>query len=161
MDVRFELWRKLNAQELMLLNCGVGTLYAYSAVLCLVGQLCPTLCNPMDCSAPGFSVCGILQARILEWVAMPSSRGSSQPRDRTQGSHTAGRFFTVWSTRELPTFGNSLEISDYICAQLVEQCIKITFWNTHTLQWGQNNSDQFLLTGVSKGLIRELLLDQS
>ena len=43
---------------------------------------------------------GILQARILEWVAMPSSRGSSQLRDRTQVSHTAGRFFAVWATRE-------------------------------------------------------------
>ena len=44
-------------------------------------QSCPTLCGPMDCSPPGFSVCGILQARILEWVGMPSSRGSSPPRD--------------------------------------------------------------------------------
>ena len=44
-------------------------------------QSCPTLCDPMDCSPPGSSVRGILQARILEWVAMPSSRGSSQPRD--------------------------------------------------------------------------------
>ena len=43
---------------------------------------------------------GILQAQILEWVAMPSSRGSSQPRDRTQVSHIAGRFFTIWATRE-------------------------------------------------------------
>ena len=44
-------------------------------------QLCSTLCDPMDCSPPGSSVHGILQARMLEWVAMPSSRGSSQPRD--------------------------------------------------------------------------------
>ena len=43
---------------------------------------------------------GILQARILEWVSMPSTRGSSQPRDRTQVSCIAGRFFTIWSTRE-------------------------------------------------------------
>ena len=49
-------------------------------------QSCPILCNPMDHSLPGSSVCGILQARILEWVAMPSSRGSSQPRDRTHVS---------------------------------------------------------------------------
>ena len=47
-------------------------------------QLYPTLCDPMDRSPPGSSVHGILQARILEWVAMPSPRGSSQPRDRTQ-----------------------------------------------------------------------------
>ena len=49
----------------------------------LVAQSCPTLGNPMDCSLPGCSVHGILQARILEWIAMPSSRRSSQPRKRT------------------------------------------------------------------------------
>ena len=64
----------------------------------LVAQSCPTLCNPMDCSPPGFSVHGILQARILEWVAIPFSRGSSWPRDRTWVSCTAGSFFTVWAT---------------------------------------------------------------
>ena len=63
-------------------------------VLCLVAQLCPTLCNPVDCSLPDSSVHEILQARILEWITMPSSRGSSQPRDQTQVSHIAGRFFT-------------------------------------------------------------------
>ena len=52
----------------------------------LVAQACPTLCDPMDCRPPGSSVYGILQARILEWVAIPFSRGSSQPRDRTQVS---------------------------------------------------------------------------
>ena len=59
-------------------------------------QSCLTPCNPMDCSPPGPSVHGILQARILEWVAMPSSRGSSPPRDRTHISYDsciAGRFF--------------------------------------------------------------------
>ena len=50
---------------------------------------CPTLCDPMD-----YTVHGILQARILEWVAVPFSRGSSQPRDPTQISCIAGRFFT-------------------------------------------------------------------
>ena len=54
-----------------------------------VTQSCPTLCDPMD-----YIVCGILQARTLEWVAFPFSRGSSQPRDQTQVSHTAGGFFT-------------------------------------------------------------------
>ena len=49
-------------------------------------QSCPTLCNFVDCSLPGSSVHGILQARILEWVAMPSSRGSSQPRDQARVS---------------------------------------------------------------------------
>ena len=60
-----------------------------------VAQLCPTLCDPMNPT-----VHGILQARILEWVAFPISRGSSQPRDRTQVSCIAGRFFTSWATRE-------------------------------------------------------------
>ena len=64
-------------------------------VLCLVAQSCPTLCDPMDCVRPGSSVHGILQERILEWVAMPSSGGSSQPRDGTQVSHTADRYFTI------------------------------------------------------------------
>ena len=66
----------------------------YVTVGSLVAQSCPTLYNPVDYSLSGSSVHEILQARILEWVAKPSSRGSSQPRDRTQVSHTAGRFFT-------------------------------------------------------------------
>ena len=49
--------------------------------LCLVAQLCPPLCDPMDCSPPRSSVHGDSPGKILEWVAMPSSRGSSQPRD--------------------------------------------------------------------------------
>ena len=69
-------------------------------VLCLVTQSCLTLSEPMDCSLPGSSVHGILQARMLEWVAIPSSRGSSQPRDQTQVSGIEGGFFTVGVTRE-------------------------------------------------------------
>ena len=74
-------------------------------VLCLVAQSCLTLCDPMDCSLPGSSVQGILQGRILEWVAMPSSRGYSCLRDQTHVScvsSTAGRFFTT-EPREAPT----------------------------------------------------------
>ena len=52
-------------------------------------QSCPTLCDPMDCSLPGSSVHGILQARILQWVVMPSSRGTSQPRDQTHISYVS------------------------------------------------------------------------
>ena len=62
-------------------------------VLCCA-QLGLILCDPLDCSPPGSSVHGILQARILEWVTMPSSRGSSQPGDRIQVSLVAGVFFT-------------------------------------------------------------------
>ena len=61
---------------------------------------CLTLCNRMDCSPTGSSVQGILQARLLEWVAVPFSRGSSQPTGQTQVSWIAGRFFTIWVTRE-------------------------------------------------------------
>ena len=56
--------------------------------------------DSMDCSSPGSCVHGILQARILQWVAMLLSRESSQPKDWTWVSHFAGRFFTVWATRE-------------------------------------------------------------
>ena len=66
----------------------------------LVAQLCLTLCNPMDYSPSGSSVHEILQARILERVAVPFSRGSSRPRDQTQFSCTAGGFFIIWATRE-------------------------------------------------------------
>ena len=62
-----------------------------------VTQSCPVLCDPMDYTARE-----ILQARILAWVAVLFSRGSFQPRDWTQVSHTAGRFFTNWATREAP-----------------------------------------------------------
>ena len=57
-----------------------------------VTQSCPTLCSPM-----GYRVHGILQAKVLEWVAFPLSRGSSQPRDRTQVSHIAGGFLPAES----------------------------------------------------------------
>ena len=65
-----------------------------------VAQSCPTLCNSMDCSAPGPLVQGIFHARILEWVAIPFSRRPSRPRDWTQVSHIVGRCLTVWATKE-------------------------------------------------------------
>ena len=65
-----------------------------------VSQSYPTLCNPVDCSLPGFSIHGILQARILEWVTISFSRGSSWPRDGTQVSLIGGRCFNLWATRE-------------------------------------------------------------
>ena len=63
-------------------------------VLCFLTQLCTALCNTMDHSSRGSSVHGVLQARILEWAALPSSRGSTQHKDQTQVSRIAGRFFT-------------------------------------------------------------------
>ena len=71
-----------------------------------VAQSCPTLCNPID-----YPVHGILQARILEWVAFPFSMGSSQLRDRTQVSRIAGRFFTSWATREAQEYWSRKPLS--------------------------------------------------
>ena len=88
----------------------------------LVVQSHPTLWDPTGCSPPGSSVHGILHIRILEWVAMPFSRGSSRPRDRTWVSCIAGRFLTSWATREAhmgmithypPTKGKLLVSVDY------------------------------------------------
>ena len=70
-------------------------------VKALVAQSCPALCNSIDCSPPSSCVDGILQARISEWVAIPFSWGSSQPKDQTQVSCIAGWFSTVWATREV------------------------------------------------------------
>ena len=65
-----------------------------------ITQSCPTFCNPMDCSPPGSSLHGFLQARVLEWVAISFSRGSSWPRDRTWVSHIPGRRFNLWAARK-------------------------------------------------------------
>ena len=70
---------------------------------CVVTQSDLTLWDPLDCSSPGFSVHGLLQARILEWFALSCSRGSSKPRNRTTfpvSLALAGRFFTCWATGE-------------------------------------------------------------
>ena len=86
---KFNEERKENSSQQRIVRCEVK-----------VPQSCLTLCNPMDCNLPGSSVHGILQARILESVAISFSRGSSQAMDRTQVSCIAGRLFTVWATRE-------------------------------------------------------------
>ena len=82
---------------LQLIHFGKYSLLSFSYILCHAKslQLCPTLCDPMDSSLPGSSVHGILQARIPEWAAIPFFRGSSQPKDQTQASCIAGRFFTI------------------------------------------------------------------
>ena len=90
---RLSDWTELNCYH----KCHVPCLLESKV---LDAQLCLTLCDPMDCSPPGSSFHDILQARILEWVAIPFSRGSSQPRDWTQISYIVSRFFTVGATRE-------------------------------------------------------------
>ena len=82
---------------------------------CLVTQWYLTFCDPMDCSLPGSSVHAILQVRILEWVAISFSRGSSWPRDQTWVSCIAGRFFIIWATREAPFIYFMLFIQTIYC----------------------------------------------
>ena len=86
--------------------CKDNPVSGYMLFECSVAQPCLTLCDPLDCSPPGSSVHGILQARILEWVAMLSSRGSSRHKDQTRVFHVswiAGRFFTHWATWQAPS----------------------------------------------------------
>ena len=85
-------------------NSNSAVVYYLVEVKMLVTQSCPTLCNPMDCSPPGFSVHGILQARILEWVAISFFRESFQSSDQIRVSCIAGGFFTIWATREDPVY---------------------------------------------------------
>ena len=70
-----------------------------------VTQSCLTRCDPMDCSLPGSSVHGIFQARVLEWIVISFSSGSSRPRNGTQVSRIVDRSFTIWATREVAGVG--------------------------------------------------------
>ena len=87
-----------------------------------VTQSCLTLCNPMNCSLTGFSIHGIFQARVLEWVAISFSRGSSRPRDWTQVSHIVGRCFTIWATREALVIMYIILLL-YVCLYISYVCI--------------------------------------
>ena len=94
------------SQAKKLAQRGSGTFQVYSQTqsekVKVKSLSCVRLCNPINCSLPGFSVHGILQARILEWVAIYFSRGSSWPKNRTQVSCIAGRCSTLWASREAP-----------------------------------------------------------
>ena len=87
---------------------------------CEVTQSCLTLCDPMDCSPPGSFVHGILQARVLELIAITFSRGSSWPRDRTQVSCIAGRRFTIWATRESDSESIGVSVSTLILSMNIQ-----------------------------------------
>ena len=96
---RIFLTQGLNSHLLHLLQWRVDSLPLAPPGKVEVAQSSPTLCDPMD-----YTVHGILQARILEWVAFPFSRGSSQPRHWTQVFRIAGRFFTSWATRDIQEY---------------------------------------------------------
>ena len=102
--------------------------------VCLVAQTCPTLCNPMDCSLPGSSVQGVLQARILEWVAIPSSRGSSQPRDQTHVS-----------------CGSCIGRSGFLTTKATWESLVITV-RAKLLQLGPTLCDPIVITAAAKSL---------
>ena len=76
---------------------------------------CVRFCNPMDCSPPGSSVHRILQVRVLEWIAISFSKGSSWPSDWTRVSYVAGRFLTNWATREAAAAAKSLQSCPTLC----------------------------------------------
>ena len=84
---------------------------------------CSVMANslPRNCSPPRSSIHGIFQARILEWVAISFSRGSSRPRDQTQVSHIAGRCFTILATREVQKKKNQDEVSEITSVMQVKQ----------------------------------------
>ena len=95
------LWNLCSrGQELQLLKPLSSRTRAVQHEEAKVAQLCLTFSDPMNCSLPGSSVHGILQARLLEWVAVPFSRRSSQPRNKTGVSCIAGEFFTSGAIRE-------------------------------------------------------------
>ena len=73
--------------------------------VCLVAHSCPALCNPVNCSPPGSSICGISQARTLECIAILFSRGFSWPRDGTQVSYIGKWIFYCWASREAGMYG--------------------------------------------------------
>ena len=113
MEKLIRLFTKLCIQFLLLIEVMLGTretwvvlggivtykepIFIYFSYMYMseVAQLCPTLCDPLDCSLPHSSIHGIFQARVLEWVAISFSRGSSQPRDRTWVSRIVGRRFII------------------------------------------------------------------
>ena len=98
---------KLNIQKTKIMASGPITSWQSE-----VAQLCLTHCDPMDCSLPGSSVHGILQARILEWVATSFSRVSFPLKDPTWVSCIASRHFTFWATREAQIDGET--VTDFI-----------------------------------------------
>ena len=103
----------------------------------LVTQSCLTLCDPMDCSLPGSSVYGILQARILEWVAILFSRGHFWPRDWTWVSCIAGRFFTIWGWLSKQSLNDhSIATMVYLVAQLVKNLPAFQETLVRLLGWG-------------------------
>ena len=152
------IWKEC---ELCWVECSIPSMSVRSYRLicvCPVAQSCPTVCDPMDCSPPGSSVHGIFQARILEWVAIFFSRGSSWPRDPTCFSWIAGRFFTSEPRALIVMFKSSLSLLNFclICSNSYWMSgIKITNYNcvfaSFSLQF-----DQFLFNVFWNSVIKHI-----
>ena len=116
-----------------------------------VAQSSLTLCDHIDCSLPGFSIHGIFQARILEWVAISFSRRSSQPRDWTWVSRIVGRRFTIWATREFMKTYRWLTNTwkDAQHHSLSKKCKSKLQWDItwHQSEWPSSKSLQTINTG--------------
>ena len=136
-----------------LLHLYMGRLHV-NKLACMCAKLvqsCPTLCDPMECNPPGSSVHGILQARIMDWIAMPSFRGSSPPRDQTQVSMSpalAGRFFTISMTWETP---QKLEIHLKLIPKSSNTPIKILILTRPFFLWNLKIDYK-----IGKGMCRKL-----
>ena len=113
-----------------------NTIDALPRIKVLVAHLCPTLCNPMGCSPSGFSVHGIHQARIMEWVVMPFSRGYSWPRDWTCVSCIAEGSLTVWATRESPLRVNKL-VTDKLVTMIKDLVSDLKLWGQNFVMEGE------------------------
>ena len=130
------IWKIFNSPPVIFIKlsplCSLETLRICSlhvSVWSESSQSCPNLCDPMD-----YTVHRILQARILEWVAFPFSRGSSQPRDGTQVSRIAGGFFTSWATKEAHSSHDDLHTLEASC-HVAPYCFYFSSsWILYTIQ---------------------------
>ena len=112
----------------------------------LVAQSCPTLCNLMDCGPPDSSVHVIFQAKVLEWIAISFSRGSSPARDQTQVSCIASRVFTVWLGQTLAIRKNPQSIKPSVYFKSPDfhsdKTFGITHFSTFMLQLRNRGSEE-------------------
>ena len=119
------------------------------SVLCLLAQLCPTLCDPMDHSLPGSFVHGDSPGKNTGVGSHAHLQGSSQPKDRTQVSHISGRFFTIWATREAKNtrMGNLSLLHGNFLTQEWKRGLLHFWWILHQLSyqgyslWGHEELD--------------------
>ena len=126
-------------------------MYTYICIcVSLIAQLYPTLWKPMDCSPPRSSIHRIIQARILELIAISFSRGSSQLRDQTQVSHIAGGFFTIWATREAHRYTHThIYIFKFLKEQNFAICGNMDGHAGHYAKWNKSEGERQILYDIT------------